>query len=341
MRLCVVDIEFRGSPPASTTPPAGTVRPAGTVPPASTVPGPAGQNGAGAEAAVAALYQADALGLVRLAYVMLGDRAGAEDVVQDAFGGLYRRWDQLSDKERALPYVRSSVLNGCRSALRRLRRADVDGVPQPPPAASAETAVLTSEERREVMRALRRLPDRQREVLVLRFYLDQPEAAIAQAMGIGQSTVRSTAHRALAALGAGGAIEVRLLDADAPGGVMPSRLGVEWTRGDVTGANGAVIIRGSRANPANSLRGYNTLITPDGTKIVCLTAGTTVNGVTEFDAAVARVVSDTYPQGTDVLWTNASGSTLIVSNASTVGVLAGGHFTPLPDASDVGIMSAW
>jgi RNA polymerase sigma-70 factor (sigma-E family) len=189
MRLCVVDIEFQGSP-------AGL-----TEPPASIVPGPAGPDGAAAEAAVTALYEAHALGLVRLAYVMLGDRAAAEDVVQDAFGGLYRRWDQLSDKERALQYVRSSVLNGCRSARRRQRRADADGVPQPPPAVSAEAAVLTSEERREVMRALRRLPGRQREVLVLRFYLDEPEAAIAQAMGISQSTVRSTAHRALAALG--------------------------------------------------------------------------------------------------------------------------------------------
>jgi len=167
---------------------------------ASAGPRPAGPDGAGAEAAVTALYQAHALGLVRLAYLMLGDRAGAEDVVQEAFGGLYRRWDQLADKGRALQYVRSSVLNGCRSALRRPRHADVDGAPQPA-AASAEAAALTSEERREVMRALRRLPDRQREVLVLRFYLDEPEAAIAQAMGISQSTVRSTAHRALIRLG--------------------------------------------------------------------------------------------------------------------------------------------
>jgi hypothetical protein len=115
---------------------------------------------------------------------------------------------------------------------------------------------------------------------------------------------------------------------------------VEWTRGDVTGADG-VVVKGSRANPANSLQGFNTLITPDGTKIVCLTVGATVNGVTEFDASTARIVSYTYPQATDVLWTNASGSTLIVSNASTVGVLTGGHFTPLPDASNVSIMSAW
>jgi hypothetical protein len=138
-----------------------------------------------------------------------------------------------------------------------------------------------------------------------------------------------------------GTIEVRLLDTDAPGGIMPSQLGVEWTDGGVTGANGVVTIRGSRTSPANSLRGFNTLLTPDGTKIVCRTTGTTVNGITEFDAATARVASDTYPQATDVLWTNASGSTLIVSNASTAGVLTGGHFTPLPDASNLSVMSAW
>ena len=120
--------------------------------------------------------------------------------MKEELGGLYRRWDQLSDQGRALQYVRSSVLNGCRSVLRRRRYADVDAV-SAPPAASAEAVALTSEERREVMRALRRLPGRQREVLVLRFYLDEPEAAIAEALGISQSTVRSTAHRALAALG--------------------------------------------------------------------------------------------------------------------------------------------
>jgi hypothetical protein len=139
---------------------------------------------------------------------------------------------------------------------------------------------------------------------------------------------------------ANGTIEVRLLDTGAPGGTMPSRMAVEWTGGGVTGANG-VVIRGSGTSPANSLRGFNTLITPDGTKIVCVTAGTAVSGITEFDAATARVISNTYPQGTDVLWTNPSGSTLIVSDASTVGVLAGGQFTPLPGGSNVGIMSAW
>jgi RNA polymerase sigma factor (sigma-70 family) len=61
--------------------------------------------------------------------------------------------------------------------------------------------VLASERQRSVMRAIRRLPDRQREALVLRFYLDEPEAEIARLMGIRPGTVRSTTHRALAALG--------------------------------------------------------------------------------------------------------------------------------------------
>ena len=66
-----------------------------------------------------ALYQAHALGLIRLAHIMLGDRPSAEDVVQEAFCGLYRRWSQLSDTGSALQYLRTSVLNGCRSVLRR------------------------------------------------------------------------------------------------------------------------------------------------------------------------------------------------------------------------------
>jgi len=154
----------------------------------------------GAAAAVTALHQEHALGLVRLAYVMLGSRASAEDVVQEAFCGLFRRWDRLSDPGRALPYVRSAVLNGCRSALRRRATRDLESVHQPAEI-SAEAAVLTGEERREVMRALRRLPDRQREALVLRFYLDEPEAEIARLMGVRPGTVRSTTFRALNALG--------------------------------------------------------------------------------------------------------------------------------------------
>jgi DNA-directed RNA polymerase specialized sigma24 family protein len=71
------------------------------------------------EVVVGALYQATAVGLIRLAYVILGDRQSAEDVVQDAFCNLFRRWDNLSELESAEYYVRVSVLNGCRSVLRR------------------------------------------------------------------------------------------------------------------------------------------------------------------------------------------------------------------------------
>jgi RNA polymerase sigma-70 factor (sigma-E family) len=153
-----------------------------------------------AEAAVGALYQAHAPGLIRLAYVMLGDRPGAEDVVQEAFCALYRRWEHLADPDRALAYARSSVLNGCRSALRRqtVRRALVTFQR---PAVSAETTVLSGEERQQVMQAVRRLPGRQREVLVLRFYLDLPDEEIARVMGIRPGTVRSAAARGLATLG--------------------------------------------------------------------------------------------------------------------------------------------
>jgi RNA polymerase sigma factor (sigma-70 family) len=132
-------------------------------------PPPPGQVSAPADA-VTALYRAHALGLIRLAVVMLGDRPAAEDVVQEAFCGLYRRWHSLSDTAKALSYVRSSVINGCRSVLRRRqRRADLPG---DPPGESAESAALIGEEHREVLAAIRRLPGRQREVLVLRFYLD-------------------------------------------------------------------------------------------------------------------------------------------------------------------------
>jgi RNA polymerase sigma-70 factor (sigma-E family) len=155
------------------------------------------------DAAVTALYQVHAVGLIRLAVVMLGDRQAAEDVVQDAFCGLYRRWQYLDDTAKALGYVRSATLNGCRSALRIRIRSERR--PQAPPvvpaSASAEYAVLLGEEHREVLAALRRLPSRQREALVLKFYLDLSEPQIAASMGISQGTVKSTTSRALAALG--------------------------------------------------------------------------------------------------------------------------------------------
>jgi RNA polymerase sigma-70 factor (sigma-E family) len=154
-----------------------------------------------ARTAVTALYQAHALGLIRLAVIMLGDRPSAEDVVQDAFCGLYRRWRTLTDTEKALSYVRSSVLNGARTALRRRAKRRFENPGFDEPAESAESLALVSEEHREVLAGIRRLPDRQREALVLRYYLDLSEEQIAATMGVSRGTVKSTSSRALAALG--------------------------------------------------------------------------------------------------------------------------------------------
>jgi RNA polymerase sigma-70 factor (sigma-E family) len=151
--------------------------------------------------AVTALYQEHALGLIRLAVIMLGDLPSAEDVVQDAFCGLYRRWHTLSDSDKALAYVRSSVLNGSRTVLRRRARARDTAAPPDPLAESAESAAMLSEEHREVLSGIRQLPDRQREALVLRYYLDLSEEQTATAMGISRGTVKSTTSRALVALG--------------------------------------------------------------------------------------------------------------------------------------------
>jgi RNA polymerase sigma-70 factor (sigma-E family) len=159
----------------------------------------AGDEQDAAAEAVTWLYKAHVVSLTRLAHVMLGDRAAAEDVVHDAFCGLYLRWHHLADTGKALSYVRSSVLNGCRSVMRR--RTPVGSDSEPPPTASAESAVMAWVERQEIMRAIRQLPPRQREVLVLRYYLDLSDAEIAAVMGIGASSVRSAARRAGQSLG--------------------------------------------------------------------------------------------------------------------------------------------
>ena len=149
---------------------------------------------------VTALYQAHALGLVRLAVLMIGDQPTAEDVVQDAFLGLYRRWPALKDPDRALAYARSSVLNGCRMVHRAKSRHDTLAVAAPDDIESAEATALLGEANREVLAALRLLPARQREAVALRYYLDMTEDQAAQAMRVSKGTVKSATSRGLAAL---------------------------------------------------------------------------------------------------------------------------------------------
>jgi RNA polymerase sigma-70 factor (sigma-E family) len=162
--------------------------------------GPAAGEGAASAQLVADLFEEHALSLVRLAVLLTGDRASAEDVVQDAFLGLQRALPRLRDTDKALPYLRVSVLNGCRSVQRSRVRASGRDIQYAPPVWSAEAAAIASEERRAVLMALAALPQRAREVLALRFFAGMSDADIADALGVSRGTVSSTASRALATL---------------------------------------------------------------------------------------------------------------------------------------------
>lgn len=146
------------------------------------------------------LFREHGLAMLRVALLLVGDRASAEDVVQDAFFGLHRALPRLREPAKALPYLRAAVVNGSRSVLRARRRAALRRVQHEPPVWSAESAVMAAEDRRAVLAAVARLPRRSREVLALRYYLDLTDQQIAEALGISRSTVSSTATRALAAL---------------------------------------------------------------------------------------------------------------------------------------------
>jgi RNA polymerase sigma-70 factor (sigma-E family) len=163
--------------------------------PARRVPGASGQ-------LVEDLYRGHALRLTRMALLLVGDKPTAEDVVQEAFLGLFRGLGRLSDPGRAEAYLRISVLNGCRSVLRARRRARLlrGAAAEYPAVWSAESAALAGEDRREVLRAVARLPRRQREVLVLRYFAGLSDSEIAADLGVSRGTVVSTASRALAAL---------------------------------------------------------------------------------------------------------------------------------------------
>ncbi|MBX6768861.1 MAG: SigE family RNA polymerase sigma factor [Actinomadura rubrobrunea] len=153
-----------------------------------------------ADQAVTALYSANYRSLVRLAAMLVRDAGTAEEVVQDAFVAMHDGWRRLRDPDKALSYLRQSVVNRSRSVLRH--RAVVEkyapkGLPDAP---SAEAGAIGELERSAVIEALHRLPARQREALVLRYYADLSEAEIADAMGISRGAVKSHTARGMAAL---------------------------------------------------------------------------------------------------------------------------------------------
>jgi len=153
-----------------------------------------------ADHAVTELYGLHYQSLVRLSALLVRDVTTAEEVVQDAFVAMHGAWRRLRDTDKALSYLRQSVVNRSRSVLRH--RAVVDKyAPKPTPdAPSAEQGAIAQLERSAVVAALRNLPERQREALVLRYYADLSEAQIAVAMGISRGAVKSHTARAMSAL---------------------------------------------------------------------------------------------------------------------------------------------
>jgi len=155
-----------------------------------------------ADEAVTQLYAVHYRSLVRLSALLLHDTAAAEEVVQDAFVAMHGRWRRLHDPDKALAYLRQSVVNGSRSALRHrgVVQRYLPRLALPATAPSAEHGAMDRLEHDAVIAALHLLPARQREALVLRYYGDLSEADIATAMGISRGAVKSHASRGMAAL---------------------------------------------------------------------------------------------------------------------------------------------
>jgi DNA-directed RNA polymerase specialized sigma24 family protein len=149
--------------------------------------------------AVAALYQLHYPALVRLAALLIPDLAAAEDIVQDAFAAVHGRWHVQPDADAALAYLRWSVVHRSRS-VPPLGPAEGTGEPT---AATSEPVAGTGEPGSAVMSALRALAPRQREVVVLRYFADLPEAEIAAATGMSMAAVRDHAAQAMSSLQAG------------------------------------------------------------------------------------------------------------------------------------------
>jgi RNA polymerase sigma-70 factor (sigma-E family) len=142
------------------------------------------------------LYHAHYAALVRVAALLVGDGATAEDVVQDSFIALHRAWWRLRDTNSTLSYLRRSVINRSRSVLRHRAVADRHPPMLAPELPSAEDSALAVVQRSSVLAALRTLPFRQREVVVLRYYADLSEAQTATAMGISKGAVKAHTARA-------------------------------------------------------------------------------------------------------------------------------------------------
>jgi RNA polymerase sigma-70 factor (sigma-E family) len=139
-------------------------------------------------------------GLVRFARVLAGDEYRAEDLVQEVLARAYLRWEQITRSDEPDVYVRQAIVNATRSWWRRRSSREK---PTDQPFDRQLNAVVPAEldttavERDAMWRAIRRLPQQQRAVLVLRYYEDLDDATIAAILGCAPVTVRGHALRAL------------------------------------------------------------------------------------------------------------------------------------------------
>jgi RNA polymerase sigma-70 factor (sigma-E family) len=150
--------------------------------------------------AVTELYAAHYRSLVRIAALLVRDVATAEEVVQESFVAMHGGWRRLRDSDKALSYLRQSVVNRSRSVLRHRAVVDRNAPGVLPDMPSAEQGAIALLERSAVVAALRALPPRQRQALVLRYYGDLSEAQIASAMGISKGAVKSHTARAMSSM---------------------------------------------------------------------------------------------------------------------------------------------
>jgi RNA polymerase sigma-70 factor (sigma-E family) len=172
---------------------------AGTLPP-EVISVPAQSGAWDASDVVTEIYTLHYNQLVRLAVMLVHDVQTAEEVVQDAFEAMHLAWRRLRETEKALSYLRQAIVNKSRSVLRHRKVVELHAPKPAPDEQSAEHAALTLIERSAVTSALRSLPERQREAVVLRYYGDFSEADIAKAMGISRGAVKSHTARAMASL---------------------------------------------------------------------------------------------------------------------------------------------
>jgi len=146
---------------------------------------------------LAELHRDEYRSLVRLACLLLDDRGSGEEVVQEAFVRVYQSWGRV---DQPLAYLRRTVMNLARSRMRRRLVARRRVEPVAVPDLSADERLVLLDDQQEVLDAMRSLPRRQRECLVLRYYLDLSESEIASTLGISNGSVKSHASRGLAAL---------------------------------------------------------------------------------------------------------------------------------------------